>query len=49
MTKSIIKAAVFIVVFVLSIFIISAVMNRGTTDMTVKMADASYPVVSMHY
>ncbi|SKB55032.1 hypothetical protein SAMN06296386_10268 [Lachnospiraceae bacterium] len=49
MTKSIIKAAVFIVVFVASIFIISAIMNRGTTDMTVKMDEASYPVVSMKY
>jgi len=47
MKEIIIKAAIFITSFLISLFIISSIMNRGTTDMTVEMGEASLPVVSV--
>ncbi len=41
------KAAGFIVIFVIAVFIISSLMNKGSTDMTVDMESASLPVVSI--
>ncbi len=49
MKKLLIKWAIVLAVFVLSLFTISGVMNRENTDMTVKMAQASFPVVIMRY
>lgn len=47
MRKTLIKGAVIAVVFVISLFTISGLMNQGNTDMTVEMARASYPLVSI--
>ncbi|MCR4590623.1 MAG: C39 family peptidase [Lachnospiraceae bacterium] len=47
MKDSLIKAAIFLLSFVISLIIISSVMNRGTTDMTVEMGEATLPVVSI--
>lgn len=33
-------------IFILSLFVLSSFMNRGNTDMTTEMADASFPLVS---
>ncbi len=47
MKESLIKAAIFLASFIISLFIISSLMNRGTTDMTVEMGKATLPVVSV--
>ena len=47
MKEGLIKAAIFLTSFVISLIIISSVMNRGTTDMTVEMGEATLPVVSI--
>lgn len=47
MKKTMIKCVYLLVVFVLSLIIVSAVANQGNTDMTMEMAPASYPVVHM--
>ncbi len=47
MKKTIIKCVYLLVVFVLSLLVVSAVANQGNTDMTMEMAPASYPVVHM--
>ncbi len=47
MKENILKGAAFLVSFLLSLFIISTYMNRGTTDMTVEMGSAVLPVVSV--
>ncbi|MGN1180384.1 MAG: hypothetical protein ACI4SD_04150 [Suilimivivens sp.] len=49
MKKYIIKWTIIIAVFFTALFVISNVMNKGNTDMTVWMADATFPVVTMKY
>lgn len=45
--KNVIKGCVFAATFLAALFIISAVMNQGNTDMTVEMSPASFPLVYM--
>lgn len=47
MKRTIIKCVYLLVVFVLSLIIVSAVLNQGNTDMTMEMAPATYPIVHM--
>ncbi|MDD6812358.1 MAG: hypothetical protein PUD93_10910 [Lachnospiraceae bacterium] len=47
MKKNIIKSIYLFVVFVAVLFIASTVMNKGNTDMTTEMREASFPVVTM--
>lgn len=49
MKKIILKVTILIVVFVASLLIISEIMNKGNTDMTVEMAGATLPVVTASY
>lgn len=49
MKKLIIKGTIVVAVFISALFIISSIMNKGTTDMTVEMAKATFPVVTMQY
>lgn len=49
MKKGLIKGIVCCVTFFVSIFVISAIMNRGNTDMTMEMSAASYPLVYINY
>ena len=46
MKKRAIKVAVLSVVFILSIIIISNITNKGNTDMTAEIANATYPVIT---
>ncbi|MDE6607887.1 MAG: hypothetical protein K2K54_09075 [Lachnospiraceae bacterium] len=48
MKKSLIKTAVFTLTFLLSLFIISGIMNQGNTDMTIEMSQASFPLIFMN-
>ena len=47
MKKTIIKLAVFILVFLISFVVISKVMNQGNENLTMEMAPATLPVVTM--
>lgn len=47
MKKSIIKIAVFVMVFLLSLVIVSKIMNRGHDNLTMEMAPATLPLVTM--
>lgn len=47
MKKAIIKSVYLIVVFLAALFLVSAVMNKGNTDMTTEMGDATLPIVTM--
>lgn len=49
MKKGFIKGIVCVVTFLISLFVISAIMNRGNTDMTMEMSEASYPLVYINY
>ncbi len=49
MKKGLIKGIVCFVTFFVSLFVISAVMNRGNTDMTMEMSAASFPLVYINY
>ena len=49
MRKGLIKGIVCFVTFFISLFVISAVMNRGNTDTTMEMSPASYPLVYINY
>lgn len=49
MKKGLIKGIVCFVTFIVSIFVISGIMNRGNTDMTMEMSAASYPLVYINY
>ena len=49
MKDLLIKAAGFIIIFVVAVFIISSMMNKGSTDMTVDMESAALPVVSISF
>ena len=47
MKKTIIKIAVCVVVFIASAFIIGGIMNQGHNNMTMEMAPATLPVLTM--
>ncbi|MCM1112565.1 MAG: hypothetical protein NC399_04865 [Muribaculum sp.] len=47
MKKTLIKLAVFLSVFLAAMVVASRVMNKGHNNMTMEMADASLPIVSM--
>lgn len=49
MKKYIIKCVIIMTVFIAALFIISGIMNKGNTDMTVEMSEASFPIVTMKY
>lgn len=49
MKRSIIKSMIVIIVFFTALFVISDIMNKGNTDMTTEMEEATYPVVSINY
>lgn len=48
MRRKMIKLGVFFTVFVISLVIASKIMNRGNTDMTMEMQEASIPIVYMN-
>lgn len=45
MKKNLLQGIVWIATFFLSLFVVSAVINQGNTDMTVEMEPASFPLV----
>lgn len=47
MKKTIIKGISFILIFLISLFVISRIMNQGNTDLTVEMGPATYPIIYM--
>ncbi|MCM1037681.1 MAG: hypothetical protein NC434_00035 [Ruminococcus sp.] len=47
MKKAILKIIYLLIVFVAALFGISAVMNKGNTDMTAEMGEATFPIVTM--
>lgn len=49
MKKYVMKWIIIIAVFLAALVIISGIMNKGNTDMTAQMAEASFPVVTMKY
>ena len=48
MKKTLIKAAVFVCVFFISLFAISGIVNQGNTDMTAEMGPATFPLIYMN-
>ena len=46
MRQTLIRIGVGITAYIAALFIFSAILNRGTTDMTVELSPASYPVIS---
>lgn len=47
MKKGIIKAAVFIAVFTLTLIVASRIMNKGHDNLTIEMSQASFPLITM--
>lgn len=47
MKRSIIKLAVFIAVFIAALFIVGKIMNQGHDNLTMEMAPATFPLISM--
>lgn len=47
MKKTILKLSVCFLVFLLALFIVSSLMNRGRDNLTMEMAPASFPLVTM--
>lgn len=47
MKKTVIKSIYLIVIFLAALFGVSAVMNKGNTDMTMEMGEASFPIITM--
>lgn len=47
MKKGIIKAAVFIAVFILTLIVVSRMMNKGHDNLTIEMSQASFPLITM--
>lgn len=47
MKKTVIKGIVFVATFFTALFVISALLNQGNTDMTVEMGPATFPLVYM--
>lgn len=48
MKKALIKAAVFVCVFFISLFAVSRILNKGNTDMTAEMGPATFPLIYMN-
>ena len=48
-SKTIFFILYLICVFVVSLFSLSAIMNRGNTDMTMEMGESTFPVVTFRY
>lgn len=49
MKNGLIKSVVCIVTFLVSLFVISAIMNRGNSDLTAEMSEATYPLMYVNY
>lgn len=49
MKKTIIKLSFFVVTFVVSVIVISKLMNKGHDNLTMEMAPASLPIITMEY
>lgn len=49
MKRAIIKGSIVAAVFFATLFIVSSIMNKGNTDMTMEMRGASYPVIGVRY
>lgn len=49
MKKIWVRWAVFICVFIVSLFVSNFILNQGTTDMTVEMQEATFPVINVLY
>ena len=47
MKKSIIKFAVFAVVFFTALFVVGGMMNKGHDNLTMEMAPATFPLITM--
>lgn len=47
MVKSVIKSFVFVLVFLLALVVMSKLMNRGHDNLTMEMAPATFPVVTL--
>ena len=47
--KAVIKGVIIFVVFIAALFIVSNVMNKGNTDMTMEMGRAVYPTAAVRY
>ena len=47
MRKRLLKTSLFLVTFFLSLFLISRIMNQGNNNMTMEMAPATLPVITM--
>lgn len=47
MKKAVIKGIVFVLTFFAALFMISTLINKGNTDLTVEMSGASFPLVYM--
>ena len=46
MRKTVIRTIYLVVVFIVSCLLISKVMSQGNTDITMEMAEPTYPIVS---
>ena len=49
MKKLIINIAIVIAVFFISLFVAGSIINQGTTDMTMEMGKATFPVVTVRF
>ena len=49
MKKAIIKGVIVSFVFMITLFVVSNIMNKGNTDMTMEMGKATYPIISIEY
>ncbi len=49
MKKAIIKGTIVSIVFIVTLLVVSSIMNKGNTDMTMEMGKATYPVISLEY
>lgn len=47
MKKSIVKYSVFVAVFIIALIIVSRIMNQGHDNLTMEMASATFPIVTM--
>lgn len=47
MKKTIIKISVFIVTFLVSLVVIGSIMNKGHNNLTMEMASATFPIITM--
>lgn len=47
MKKGIIKAVVFAAIFVLTLIVVSGIMNKGHDNLTVEMSKAAFPLITM--